>query len=362
MSYIASIGTSQPEFNMKQTEVKDFIKNIFPRPEKELDRLMPVFENAHVANRQFVVSKAWFSEQHSFVERNRIYQEKTLQHSLEAIDKCLSSKENFHDPIPYEAIDSFVFVSSTGISTPSMDAHIVNKRSFRDDITRIPLWGLGCAGGASGLARGHEWLEANNSGVTLIVCAELCSLTFQKDDERKSNFIGSALFGDGISAALMIGDKSEYRHHIRQPVPKVKAVSSRLKKQSLDVMGWEIAPHGFEVIFAKSIPRLVETFWKEHVDDFMEKQGTISTDYGFFIAHPGGKKVLNAIEKVLDVSEDSLQFSYQVLHDHGNMSSCTVLYILKEWMKNGVEPGEKSIVSALGPGFSSELLEVEWSG
>ncbi|SDJ68242.1 type III polyketide synthase [Sediminibacillus albus] len=361
MSYIGSLGVSLPEYEIPQTEIKGLIENIFPRPERELNRLLPVFENANVATRQFVVPKNWFSVEHTFVERNKIYQEKALQHSLQAIDECLSSSEFLQQSIPYHAVDSIIFVSSTGISTPSLDAHIINERDFRSNITRMPLWGLGCAGGASGLARSHEWLEANPQGVSLVVCVELCSLTFQKDDDSKSNFIGTALFGDGISAALMIGDQSEYKHYLKKPAPKVTAVDSRIKKASLDVMGWEIAPHGFEVIFAKSIPQLVETFWRDHVHAFFSAQNTNNADYSFFVAHPGGKKVLQAIEGVLTIDSEQLFHSYEVLKKHGNMSSVTVLYILKEWMARNIQPGEKSVISALGPGFSSELIELEWS-
>ncbi|QTM99611.1 type III polyketide synthase [Sediminibacillus dalangtanensis] len=361
MSVIGSIGTSLPEYTMEQEEIKTLVEHIFPRPERELNRLLPVFENAAVEQRQFVVPKSWFSEQHSFVERNHIYQEEALRHSISAIDACLNNEDFLDRSIPYEAIDSIVFVSSTGIATPSLDAYIMNEREFRDDVRRIPLWGLGCAGGASGLARAHEWLTANPSRVCLVVSVELCSLTFQKDDDRKSNFIGTALFGDGIAAALLVGEDSPYQVYRKKAAPRITKVDSRIKKASLDVMGWEIADHGFEVIFAKSIPQIVKTFWKQHVLSFLEAQNTKENDYAFYVAHPGGKKVLQSIEEVLQISDKKLLHSYEVLKRHGNMSSATVFYILQKWMQDDIDPGERSLLSALGPGFSSELLELVWA-
>ncbi|SDL68052.1 type III polyketide synthase [Sediminibacillus halophilus] len=361
MSVIGSIGTSLPEFTMEQDEIKTLVEHIFPRPERELNRLLPVFENAAVEQRQFVVPKTWFSEQHSFVERNRIYQKEALRHSVSAIDACLNNGDFLDRSIPYQAIDSIVFVSSTGIATPSLDAFILNEREFREDVRRVPLWGLGCAGGASGLAHAHEWLTANPARVSLVVSVELCSLTFQKDDDRKSNFIGTALFGDGIAAALLIGEDSPYQTYRKTAAPRITNVDSRTKKASLDVMGWEIADHGFEVIFSKSIPQLVETFWKQHILSFLEAQNTNESDYAFYVAHPGGKKVLQSIEEVLQISDKKLFHSYDVLKRHGNMSSATVLYILQKWMQEAIDPGQRSLMSALGPGFSSELLELVWS-
>ncbi|WP_053219456.1 type III polyketide synthase [Virgibacillus senegalensis] len=361
MTVIGSVGTSLPKFTLKQEEIKTLIEKIFPRPERELKRLLPVFEHAAVEQRQFVVPKSWFTEPHSFVERNDIYQKEALQHSISAIDACLQNEDFLIKAIPHEAIDSIIFVSSTGISTPSVDAYIINQRDFREDVRRIPLWGLGCAGGASGLARAHEWLTANPTKTSLVVSVELCSLTFQKEDDRKSNFIGTALFGDGIAAALLIGDESPYQAYRKKAGPRITKVDSKTKKASLDVMGWEIGNHGFEVIFAKSIPQLVETFWKEHVQLFLKEQNSKKNDYAFFIAHPGGKKVLQSIESVLQITQSKLQHSYEVLKRHGNMSSATVLYILQKWMQEDITPGERSLLSALGPGFSSELLELEWS-
>lgn len=361
MSYICSVGTSIPKHNINQEEVKELVQNVFGYTNREVKRLLPVFDNAQIENRQFAVAKTWFEKEHTFAEKNNIYQENAISHSLEAIDDCLQNDHFLTNSIPYEAVDLIIYVSSSGLSTPTIDAFLLNERPFRQDVQRMPLWGLGCAGGAIGLSRAHDWVKAHPEKTALIICCEFCGVTFQKGDHRKSNLVGTALFGDGVGAALLVGENSPYLEYKKQAVPRVKGTSSRTKKDSTEVMGWNVTNSGLEVIFAKSIPSLVESFWKEHIElfflQFQLKKEAIHT----YIAHPGGVKVLQAMEEVLKVEKDKLKHSYNVLRDHGNMSSVTVLYVLKEWMKEGIKAGEKSILSALGPGFSSEILLMEWS-
>ncbi|WP_249871830.1 type III polyketide synthase [Oceanobacillus saliphilus] len=360
MTNICSIGLGIPEFSIDQQAIKETVQKIFSYSDKQINRLLPVFDNAAVNRRQFVVDESWFFDEHSFKEKNDLYQSAAERYSLDAIDDCLKNQDFLKEAIPYEAIDMILFVSSTGIATPSMDVHLLNARPFRQDVSRMPLWGLGCAGGATGLARAHDWLTAYPDKTVLIVCCELCSLTFQKGDSKKSNMVGTALFGDGVSAALVIGDKSRYVSYRKKYSPKIITSSSYLKRDSESVMGWEINNSGFEVVFKKSIPALVDSFWREHATKFFQTTGLREESIHSFISHPGGRKVMEAMEEVLQCSKDKLKYSYQILADHGNMSSATVLYVLREWMKETIEPGQKSILSALGPGFSSELLLLEW--
>lgn len=361
MSYICSIGTSIPEYNINQEEVKELVQKLFGYTNREIKRLLPVFDHAQIENRQFVVDKTWFEKEHTFEEKNSIYQKSAIKHSLEAIDDCLQSNHFLKEPIPYEAVDLIIYVSSSGISAPSIDAYLLNERSFRQDVERMPLWGLGCAGGAIGLSRGYDFVKAHPEKTALVICCELCGVTFHKGDHRKSNIVGTALFGDGISSALIVGEESPYLDNKKQTVPKVVDTSSRIKRDSTSVMGWNVTNNGLEVIFAKSIPSLVEFFWKEHIDQFFQQIRYQKEDINAYIAHPGGMKVLQAMEEVLHDKKEKIRHSYSILKNHGNMSSATVLYVLKEWMKEGIEAGEKSILSALGPGFSSELLLLEWS-
>lgn len=361
MAYICSIGTSIPEYNMNQEEIKELVQKLFGYTNREIKRLLPVFDHAQIENRQFAVDKTWFEKEHSFEEKNSIYQENAIKYSIEAIDDCLQNDHFLTSPIPYEAVDLIIYVSSSGIAAPTIDAFLLNERPFRQDVNRMPLWGLGCAGGAIGLSRGYDWVKAHPEKTALVVCCELCGVTFQKGDHRKSNIVGTALFGDGISSALLVGEDSPYLRHKKQAVPKVISSSSRIKRDSTSVMGWDITNNGLEVIFSKSIPALVESFWKEHISLFLKQIQIQKEDINAYIAHPGGIKVLQAMEAVLHDKTEKLRHSYSVLKNHGNMSSATVLYVLKAWMQEELKTGEKGILSALGPGFSSELLLLEWS-
>ncbi|WP_284140098.1 3-oxoacyl-[acyl-carrier-protein] synthase III C-terminal domain-containing protein [Virgibacillus sp. LDC-1] len=358
MAIISSVGLGIPEFNVSQSSIKTLVEQIFPYTKKEVERLLPVFDNASIHNRQFAVDTAWFMEEHSFQEKNDLYQQESLTYSLTAMDDCLESNQFHSENIPYEAVDMLIYVSSTGIATPSMDVRLMNERPFRADTKRMPLWGLGCAGGAIGLSRAFDWLSAHPEKTVMLVCCELCSLTFQKNDRSKSNLIGTALFGDGVGAVLLVGEKSPYRNKGIGTKGNIKKTSSFTKKNSESIMGWKITNHGFEVIFSKSIPSFVKTVWKDHVIDFLTEMQLEEIDS--FIAHPGGKKVLQAMEETLAIEQQKLIHSYNVLMNHGNMSSATVLYVLFEWMQDNMHPKKKSILSALGPGFSSELLLLEW--
>src|SRR5690625_2397821 len=360
MVYICSVGKGIPENNLHQEEVKQLVQQVFAKESRKVTRLLPVFDHAKIENRQFVVDKNWFEKEHTFEDQNQIYQEKAIHYSLEAIDHCLHHEHFLTREIPYEAIDLIAFVSSTGISTPSIDAFLMNERLFRNDVARMPLWGLGCAGGAIGLSKVFDWISANPTKTALLVCCELCSLTFQKEDVKKSNLIGTALFGDGAAALLVMGEDSSYRSKSKGTQPKIKQVHSYTKKNSMDVMGWKVSNTGLEVIFSKSIPSLVNSMWKKHVQKFLNCHGLTEPDIHSFIAHPGGKKVLEAMKESLNTSVNKLSHSYEVLKNHGNMSSVTILYVLNEWMKESIPDQSYSILSALGPGFSSELLLLEW--
>lgn len=359
MVYISSIGIAPPKHRFPQAYVKTLVQKIFQLPEEKISRLLPVFDHALVNERQLVVDEEWLQGDHTFAERNKLYQTNALTYSLKAMDHCLTNSTFLNTPFPYEAIDMICFVSSTGISTPTIDAYLMNERPFRNDVIRLPLWGLGCAGGAIGLARAFDWLKAHPDKNALIICCELCSLTFQKQDLKKSNLIGAALFGDGISCALLLGEQSPYINYHQGKKPVIQHASSYMKKQTLDLMGWHVTNSGFEVIFSKNIPALLDTIWQEHFRVFLLSLHKGVEDFDSFIVHPGGPKILTTLEKIGQIEPVKLRYSYQVLKDHGNMSSVTIFYVLYQWMLHHEEL-HQSLLTALGPGFSSELLYLEW--
>jgi alkylresorcinol/alkylpyrone synthase len=359
MAIVCSVGKGVPIYEMNQNRVKDLVQHLFRYTEREIARLLPVFDHAAIKKRQFVVSEDWFLEEHSFEERNRLYHQNAIHYATEAMDDCLQDA-HINKEISYGDIDLLAFVSSTGVSTPSIDTYLMNERPFREDVERMPLWGLGCAGGAIGLSRVFNWLKANPEKTALLINCEICSLTFQKSDQKKSNLIGTALFGDGISSVLLIGEKSKHRKFLKKPLPFIKSYSSYTKKDSTNIMGWKVIDTGFEVIFSKSIPALVNSIWKNHMQAFLKKEGMNVEDIHALVAHPGGKKVMEAMVDAFNFPKEKLQYSVDVLRDYGNMSSSTVQYVLEKWLDNTMGLGTKGLLTALGPGFSSEILLLEW--
>lgn len=359
MPYILSSGVKEAEYSFSQPTVQDLVYKLFPLKDHEKRRLLPIFENAQIANRQFAAELDWFNHRHGLEERNRLYMNKAVLYAKEAIQSCLTQSFFLNEDISPDQIDHIFFVTSTGIATPTVDTYIINDMSFKDSIKRTPLFGLGCAGGTSGVSRAYEWLKGHPTQCALVVCVELCSLTFQVEDRRISNFVGTALFGDGASSILMVGDESPLFTTGLAPI-QLGESSSRIQRDSMDVMGWKVVDTGFEVIFNKSIPRLVKDFWSHHMRDALEERKWTKDDLAFIVAHPGGRKVLEAYQELFQLSDESLKHSRNVLSKHGNMSSPTVHFVLHDAMLEVPERGTKSMMTSLGPGFSSEIVSLEW--
>ncbi|MFS0656757.1 type III polyketide synthase [Bacillus sp. 179-C3.3 HS] len=361
MAYILSVGTSLPDHDVDQQTAAEFARSQFKRSFKDIDRLLRAFNNGEVQSRQFVKPIQWYQQYHSFEEKNHIYLEKTLAHAKEAITHCLHDTTFLKSPIPYDEIDALFFISSTGLSTPSIDAKLMNVLPFSPYTKRVPIWGLGCGGGAAGLSRAFEYIRAYPEAKVLVVASELCSLTFQPQDQSKSNLIGTSLFGDGTAAVLLTGDRATLHNTQFKTVPKVIGTQSVTMKNSEDVMGWAFTNNGFQVIFSRDIPTMISGWLKGQVEQFLEQQGHSKDNLSVFLAHPGGKKVIDAYIDSLSLQEQQLMSSKEILKHHGNMSSATVLYVIKHFLEHEtMDDGAIGLCGALGPGFSSELLLMKW--
>ncbi|ASB88769.1 type III polyketide synthase [Bacillus sonorensis] len=362
MAFLLSAGTSIPRCHVSQEQAAGFARDMFKDSFRDIDRLLASFKNGEIQSRQFVMPIEWYKKAKSFQEKNQIYVEMAVRHSAEAASKCLADQRFLKREIPFEKIDAIFFVSSTGISTPSIEAKLINILPFRRETKRIPIWGLGCAGGASGIARAFEYCTAFPKAYVLVIAAELCSLTFQKDDQTKSNLIGTSLFGDGIAAVLMCGREADLQDSRFGILPEVLSSRSSTLPDSEDVMGWNINDNGFQVVFSRDIPSLIRTNLKKDVEAFLNAQNVGLDDIQVFLAHPGGKKVLDAYMESLGFSEEHLACSRRILTKHGNMSSATIMYVIKECLLTVTpEPEKHGLLGALGPGFSSELLIMKWT-
>jgi alkylresorcinol/alkylpyrone synthase len=361
MSTIISVAEAVPPFEIKQASAVSFARELFTESYRDIERLLKAFQNGQIEKRHFVKGLEWFKEDHSFEEKNNTYIEAAVEFGKVAIEKCLTNRDFLTKNIPFEEIDACFFISTTGIATPSIEARIMNLLPFSSHMKRIPIWGLGCAGGAVGLSRAFEYCLAFPNAMVLVVSVELCSLTFQKNDLSKSNLIGTSLFADGIACALLCGANvkiDEFRK--RKTSPSILATQSTLMPDSLDVMGWDIRNQGLFVIFSRDIPQIVENWLKPNVSDFLETNKMDLGGIEYFIAHPGGKKVLDAYEQSLGIPSSMNEIALEVLKQYGNMSSATIMYVLKRFMEKDISEGAIGLGTALGPGFSSELLLLRW--
>ena len=359
MPKIMSVSSYLPPYTYSQDQASNLLRHLFKDHYQDLERMLKVFENGEIESRQFCVPMEWFEHSHDLEERNRLYIELATSYGALAINACLQNQEFLTDAIHPSEIDGIFFISSTGFSTPSIEARIINQLPFSDDVKRIPVWGLGCAGGASGLSRAYDYCLAYPSSKILVLCVELCSLTFQPNDYTKSNLVGASLFADGVACALVCGDDAGIKS--KKPCPSIIASASKIMPDSESVMGWDMKNDGLHVVFSRSIPSIIEKWLEPFVTGFLAKNNMTAGKLDFFIAHPGGKKVLTAYEKSLGLAPSKTDISREILRKHGNMSSPTVLYVLEAFMKQDCQPGDTGLLAALGPGFSGELVLLEWS-
>lgn len=358
MPKILSVSKVKPPHEIKQEQAVELTRALFRDKFSNIERLLRVFDTGDITTRNICMPLDWFKEEHDFEERNHLYIDHAIHFGVQAIELCLEGDSMLQTPVKPSEIDAIFFISSTGIATPSIEARIMNLLPFRDDTKRIPIWGLGCGGGAAGVSRAYEYCLAFPKANVLVLSVEFCSLTFQKDDYSKSNLVGASLFSDGVACALVSGEESSIRAN--KPMPKVLATVSKLMPDSEDVMGWAVKNNGLHVIFSKSIPSIITKWLGPFVHDFLSDNELTNDDISHFVAHPGGRKVLEAYEEALGFDQTKTDISRNVLRENGNMSSPTILYVLEEFMKTDPVAGDYGLMAALGPGFCGELLLLKW--
>jgi len=254
-----------------------------------------------------------------------------------------------------DQLGAIFFVSVTGVASPSIDARLVNRMGLSPKIRRNPIFGLGCVAGAAGLSRAADYVRAYPDQVAVLLSVELCSLTWQRDDKSVANLISVGLFGDGAAAVLVAGDQVGRRG------PRIVASDRVFYPGTEEVMGWAISEKGFNIVLSADVPRVVVENLGRNVDDFLATQNLMRRDIGCWIMHTGGPKVLEATQAALGLTREDLEVSWEALRRVGNLSSGSVLVVLDEIMKHRrPAAGTKSILAAMGPGFCSEMLLLEW--
>jgi alkylresorcinol/alkylpyrone synthase len=259
-------------------------------------------------------------------------------------------------------IDLVMSTSVTGIAAPSLDALLVTRLGLRPDVRRIPVFGLGCVAGAAGIARLNDYLVGHPDDVAVLVSVELCSLTVQRDDVSMPNIVASGLFGDGAAAVVMVGSRRAAR--MGRAGPTVVASRSRMYPDTARTMGWDVGASGFRIVLSAGVPEVVTAYLGDDVSDFLADHDLKTTDIGAWVAHPGGPRVLEAMQSALDLHDGQLDVTWRSLASIGNLSSASVLHVLRDTVEGrGVtrpEEGSPGLVMAMGPGFCAELVLVRW--
>jgi alkylresorcinol/alkylpyrone synthase len=372
--YILASATALPVHTITREDVKYQMGRVFDIPERRLEAMMSIVDNAQVTKRHSIFPVEYIVEPRSLEKTNQEYIEHAIKLGREAAEKCL---ERAH--LRADEIDLIITVSCTGFMIPSLDAHLINLMGFRSDVRRMPFTELGCAAGAMGLARAADYLKAYPGGNALVIAVELPTLTFQRKDISQANLISSVLFGDGAAAVIISnnpkavaaapassahtnGNGNSAAAGASAHKPKILVSETYTFPDSLGAMGFDLRDAGFHILLDKNVPDMIGTKIKALVDDFLGRHGLTQQDIKGWILHPGGARLLGNVEIALGLSKSQTQPSWDVLANVGNLSSATILFILQEWLeKRPLNPGDIAMAAAFGPGFSAEFLLLQWT-
>jgi alkylresorcinol/alkylpyrone synthase len=340
---LLALTTAVPPHALPQEQVKAWARDFFKDRSRDIERLLPAFDNAGIDNRYSCVPLAWYGEPHGWEEKNRLYLENAVDILEQTARDALTAAG-----LEGSDIDAIVVASTSGIATPSLDARLKSRLGLRNDVLRLPIFGLGCAGGVLGLARAADLARSAPHRKVLFLVVELCGLTFRGTDLSKSNIIATALFGDGAGAAV-IGCDGEG--------PALTQWGEHTWPDSLDVMGWLVQDDGLGVLFSHDIPTIVRREFRNATESYLTAGGQNLADIDGFLCHPGGTKVIQAIEAAFDMPAGALEHSRVILRDYGNMSAATLMFVIERAITAAI-PG-RYLASALGPGFCAGFLTIE---
>jgi alkylresorcinol/alkylpyrone synthase len=343
-SSLLSVATAVPPHKIDQGQAKDLARRAFSGRPSLFERLESVFDNAEIATRHVVAEPSWYEEPHGWADRNTLYLAAAESLFEEAATAAIE-----RSGLRPQDIDGVVTVSTTGIATPSLESRVGPRMGLRDGIRRVPLFGLGCAGGVSGLATAAALSRADPGSRWLFVTVETCSISIRLDSDDPAAVVATALFGDGAAAAV-VGEGAE-------PLGSISASAEKLWPDTQRIMGWDVEDPGLAVIFDRAIPPFIEENLAPAVDGMLRGIGFERNDISRFCCHPGGVKVLDAIETSLGLPTGELSFEREVLRDFGNMSAPTVLFVLERLIERGLP--ERAMMTAFGPGFTCAGLILE---
>ena len=347
---IAAVGSALPPHYYNQATLLEAFKRRWAKRHHNLDRLERLHNNVLVGGRHLALPLEEYDELTTWGKANdawiRVAQEVGERAVRSALEKA---------GLAVGDVDCLITVTVTGVATPSIDARLMNRLGLPPQVKRVPIFGLGCVAGTAGIARAADYVRAYPDQVAVLLSVELCSLTLQREDLSIPNLIASGLFGDGAAAAVIVGADRE------EAGPQIVASRSVFYPDSEDVMGWDISESGFRIVLSADVPDVVRRHLRGDVDSFLAVHGLKRGDIRTWISHPGGPKVLEAMQDALELPDDALESAWRTLRELGNLSSTSVLLVLQEALERPTpEPGSFGMMVAMGPGFCSELVLLRW--
>jgi alkylresorcinol/alkylpyrone synthase len=341
---LISIATAVPPHAIEQSDAAAAANHCFGGRVSDFKRLARVFESSGIRRRYAVRPLEWYLEPRGWPERSTAYLEGACQLFVDAATKALCDAG-----ITAAEVGTVVTISSTGIATPSLEARVASRIGFRSDLECVPVFGLGCAGGVSGFSIASRLAQSRPGSFVLLVAVELCTLAFRLDELTKANIVATALFGDGAAACVLRAGEAG--------IAVVETGGQHTWPNTLDIMGWNVEPQGLGVIFDRAIPPFAEAHIAPAIGGVLGRAGLGLTDIDRFACHPGGAKVVNALERALSLGQGALDHERAVLADYGNMSAPTVLFVLERVIQAGLPP--RALLTALGPGFTASCVSLK---